>query len=75
MAVGLRTHSRLGFECFYNTYIVQWLYQTIYSLVFFLLSVVMPSGFALFFVECFIRLHLLEIIGIEPNRPLVRLSR
>ena len=44
-------------------------------LFFFLLSVVMPSGFALFFVECFIRLHMLEIIGIEPDGPLVGLSR
>ena len=35
---------------------------------------VMPSGFALIFIECFIRLHLLEIIGIEPNGQLVGLS-
>ena len=35
---------------------------------------VMPSGFVLIFVECFIRLHLLEIIGIEPGGPLFRLS-
>ena len=35
---------------------------------------VMPSGFALIFVECFIRLHLLEIIGIEPDGLLVGLS-
>ena len=34
---------------------------------------VMPSGFALIFVECFIRLHLLEIIGTEPDGPLVGL--
>ena len=34
---------------------------------------VMPSGFALIFVECSIRLHLLEIIGIEPDGPLVGL--
>ena len=34
---------------------------------------VMPFGFALIFVKCFIRLHLLEIIGIEPDGPLVRL--
>ena len=35
---------------------------------------VMPSGFALIFVECFIRLHMLKIIGIEPDGPLVGLS-
>ena len=35
---------------------------------------VMPSEFALIFVECSIRLHLLEIIGIEPDGPLVVLS-
>ena len=34
---------------------------------------VMPSGFALIFVECFIRVHMLEIIGIEPDGLLVRL--
>ena len=34
---------------------------------------VMPSGFALSFVECFIRVPLLEIIGIEPDGPLVGL--
>ena len=34
---------------------------------------VMPFGFALIFVECFIRLHL-EIIGIELDGPLVGLS-
>ena len=34
---------------------------------------VMPSGFALIFVECFIRVRLLEIIGIEPDGPLFRL--
>ena len=35
---------------------------------------VMPSGFALIFVECFIRLHLLEIISTEPDGLLVGLS-
>ena len=35
---------------------------------------VMPSRFALIFVECFILLHLLEIIGIEPDGPLIGLS-
>ena len=35
---------------------------------------VMPSGFALIFVGCFIRLHILEIVGIEPDGPLVGLS-
>ena len=35
---------------------------------------VMPSGFALIFVECFIRLHLLEIIGTEPDGPHVGFS-
>ena len=35
---------------------------------------VLPSGFALIFVECFIRLHMLEIIGIELDGPLVGLS-
>ena len=34
---------------------------------------VMPSEFALVFVECFIRLQLLEIKGIEPDGPLVGL--
>ena len=34
---------------------------------------VKPPGFALIFVECFIRLHLLEIIGIEPDGSLVGL--
>ena len=34
---------------------------------------VMPSGFALIFFECFIRVRLLEIIGIEPDGPLVGL--
>ena len=42
---------------------------------FFLLSVVMTSRFALFSVECFIRLHLLETIVIEPDGLLVELSR
>ena len=31
----------------------------------------MSSGFALIFVECFIRLHLLEIISIDPDGLLV----
>ena len=35
---------------------------------------VMLSGFAVIFVEWFIRLHLLEIIGTKPDRPLVGLS-
>ena len=35
---------------------------------------VIPPGFSLIFVECFIRLHMLEIIGTEPDRPLVGLS-
>ena len=34
---------------------------------------VMSSGFALIFVGCFVRVRLLEIIGIEQDRPLVRL--
>ena len=34
---------------------------------------VMHSGFALIFVECSIRVRLLEITGIELDRPLVRL--
>ena len=35
---------------------------------------VMPSGFALIFVECFIQLHMLEIIVTEPDGLLVGLS-
>ena len=34
---------------------------------------VMPSGFALIFVECFIQVRLLEIIGIGPDGPYVGL--
>ena len=34
---------------------------------------VMPSGFALSFVECYIRVHLLGSIGIEPDGPPVAL--
>ena len=34
---------------------------------------VMPSGFALIFVKCFIRVCLLEIIGIGPDGSPVRL--
>ena len=35
---------------------------------------VIPSRFSFIFVECFIRLHPLEIIGTEPDGPLVGLS-
>ena len=34
---------------------------------------VIPSGFALIFVECFVRVRMLEIIGIGTDGPLVRL--
>ena len=34
---------------------------------------VMPSGFALIFVECFIRVRLLKIIGIESDGLLIGL--
>ena len=34
---------------------------------------VMPFGFALIFVECFIRVRLLKIIGIELDGPLIGL--
>ena len=35
---------------------------------------VMPSGFALSFVDCYIRVRLLGSIGIEPDGPPVVLS-
>ena len=34
---------------------------------------VMPSGFALSFVECYIQVRMLGSIGIEPDGPLVAL--
>ena len=63
-----------------ETYIVRWLYQTIYFIFFFFANFVQypaecfnvaPSEFALIFVKCSIRVRLLEIIGIEPVGPSV----